>query len=1299
MKKAQFFLLTLLLTLTGALGANAQTKEAYYSVEYLDEDYDEFDNLSYRACRYVFYYDDQRATRGRTRNVTQNGTPLDFSTEYVIEFIKRVVFDSSFADYRPKNTSHWFEGLSDATLYFEGMENLNTSEVTNMSYMFSNVSGRSIELDLTHFDTSNVTNMEYMFSNMNDESFADLSLDLSSFTFNPSTNTTGFMKNSCLFALTVPASANNLASDAFQGVHYGNGGYYDCYLFAPDGFTPQGATLDYGYYSFAWKGGRFCYKNGKLAYCRLEGEYNEPTIRYDNDFVAISDIIVPDDGQPIRYTDESGGEFSTIIDAFKFEDSFADYRPTNTSHWFENRGDLFGAYSEFYLKHMENLNTSEVTDMSYMFYNSKYGNGGIDLGEPEFDLSHFDTRKVTNMSHMFERFIKAKDIVLSENSTYALGTLDISSFTINTTTNTDCMFKDAKIGTLIIPASANRLAANAFTGVGTQASPCTLIYPDGFTPQGASTPDENGVFIWKGGYFKEAVIEPYAVLDGSTLTFYYDKQRTSRGGTTYGLNTGSNYPGWFDNHSSVTSVVFDPSFQDARPTSCAYWFAGMSNLTTITGISYLNTSEVETMFCMFDACKSLTSIDASHFDTSKVKSMVAMFGECPKLESITFGDGFDTSKVTGEFNNYGGFFGMFAADTSLTTLDLSRFTFSESAETSSLLQRCSALSTLIVPETANRLAANAFNGVGTETAPCTLIYPSELVLEPTSAGDGWYLWKGGFFKDAETEAYAVFDGSTLTFYLDKSRALKPGTSYDMDLIWGIVPRWADVRPSVEAVVFTPAFINYRPSSCYNWFYGMSMLSSVTGLEYLNTADVTNMSCMFQNCSKLTNLDLRNFDVSNVTNMSFMFNSCSSLESLDLSSFNTANATTFQDMFSGCSSLTSLNLSNFNTEKVTSMQNMFSRCSNLTSLDISSFNTAKVTNMGSMFQNCSSMTSIDISHFILKPTNYFSNMFNGCSSLTSLDLINFSFLSKVDYYSTKMLYNCTSLKTLTIPASADKLWDDAFSGVGSEANPCTLIYPDELVLEPTSTGDGWFLWKEGYFKDANEVMMGDANGDGSVSVVDVMMTVNYVLGLNPEGFHFNNANVVDDNAISVTDVMGIVSIVLGKTNSQAPAQSRTSAVDGIGITANSGICTVALDNSEPFNALQFTIVMPEKAKLGNVAMMQARANGHQVKAQAVAPGRYNMVVFATSGAPLRDGTTALLHFDFTGCQPGDIAIEGVQLVNSQYETILPTGIVTDITGIEMDGDADSQPYYNTVGIGVKTPTRGVYVKNGKKVVVK
>ncbi len=65
----------------------------------------------------------------------------------------------------------------------------------------------------------------------------------------------------------------------------------------------------------------------------------------------------------------------------------------------------------------------------------------------------------------------------------------------------------------------------------------------------------------------------------------------------------------------------------------------------------------------------------------------------------------------------------------------------------------------------------------------------------------------------------------------------------------------------------------------------------------------------------------------------------------------------------------------------------------------------------------------------------------------------------------------------------------------------------------------------------------------------------------------------------------------------------------------------------------------------------------------------------------------------------IAIEDAQLVNSQYETVLPTGVVTTITDIEADGAADGQMYYNTVGIGVKKPTRGVYITNGAKIVVK
>ena len=125
-----------------------------------------------------------------------------------------------------------------------------------------------------------------------------------------------------------------------------------------------------------------------------------------------------------------------------------------------------------------------------------------------------------------------------------------------------------------------------------------------------------------------AAAEAYACYTSSntTLTFYYDNQRSSRPGTTYDLNTGSNDPGWYTDgtYSNVTKVVFNSSFASARPTTTYYWFADMTNLQSVLGIQYLNTSEVTNMFYMFAYC-GLSSINLSYLNTSKVTSMEAMF--------------------------------------------------------------------------------------------------------------------------------------------------------------------------------------------------------------------------------------------------------------------------------------------------------------------------------------------------------------------------------------------------------------------------------------------------------------------------------------------------------------------------------------------------------------------------------------------------------------------------------------------------------------------------------------------------
>ena len=77
--------------------------------------------------------------------------------------INKVVFDASFAKARPTSCYMWFNRCSDLT-EIEGIENLNTEEVTNMYSMFYACSSLT-SLDVSHFNTQKVKDMSSMFYN------------------------------------------------------------------------------------------------------------------------------------------------------------------------------------------------------------------------------------------------------------------------------------------------------------------------------------------------------------------------------------------------------------------------------------------------------------------------------------------------------------------------------------------------------------------------------------------------------------------------------------------------------------------------------------------------------------------------------------------------------------------------------------------------------------------------------------------------------------------------------------------------------------------------------------------------------------------------------------------------------------------------------------------------------------------------------------------------------------------------------------------------------------------------------
>ena len=258
--------------------------------------------------------------------------------------------------------------------------------------------------------------------------------------------------------------------------------------------------------------------------------------------------------------------------------------------------------------------------------------------------------------------------------------------------------------------------------------------------------------------------------------------------------------------------------------------------------------------------------------------------------------------------------------------------------------------------------------------------------------------------------------------------------------------------TIVHIVFDKSFSTYTPTSLFGFFRNLTKLETITDLEYLNTEKVTDMSCMFSNCSSLTSLDVTHFNTAKVTNMNRMFSSCSSLTSLDFTHFNTANVTDMHNMFEGCSSLTSLDVTHFNTENVTNMGYMFSLCSSLTSLDVTHFNTEKVTNMISMFSHCVALLSLDVANFNTANVTNMNSMFAYCVALTSLYLTNFNtekvtnmgrmfsdsqalttiyasskFVTTQVTNSSKMFYNCKKLKGEEL-CSNDKATDKTYAKI-------------------------------------------------------------------------------------------------------------------------------------------------------------------------------------------------------------------------------------------------------------------------------
>ena len=345
----------------------------------------------------------------------------------------------------------------------------------------------------------------------------------------------------------------------------------------------------------------------------------------------------------------------------------------------------------------------------------------------------------------------------------------------------------------------------------------------------------------------------YAEFEGSTGTLTF-KCSPSKPEGAYDLNRG-----WSAINEKIKKVVFDASFANARPTSCYMWFDYCPNLTTIEGIEYFNTENVTNMRYMFCDCRSLKSLDLTNFNTENVTDMYYMFHNCTSLESLDLTN-FNTAKVTNMK-------GMFSS--------------------------CYALKTIY--------ASDKF--VTDQVTESTCMFSDCLNLKDYSSSkeDHTYANCGPIGYFTYGRGYAMFDDATgtLTF---SYKGFKPEGAYELNE-GGNTPEWISKNSYVKKVVFDASFANTRPTSCLSWFRGCENLTTIEGIEYLNTENVENMSFMFWDCYALESLDLSSFNTAKVTSMSRMFYICKALTTIYASDkFVTNQVTNGNDMFYGCEKL-------------------------------------------------------------------------------------------------------------------------------------------------------------------------------------------------------------------------------------------------------------------------------------------------------------------------------------------------------------------------------------------------------------
>ena len=444
--------------------------------------------------------------------------------------VTTAVFDESFKYFYPTSCREWF-----STGYYlkniEGLEYLNTNEVTDMSQMFKACYSLP-NIDLTHFNTDKVTEMDQMFYACQSLTTLDLS------EFNTSSVATMYqMFMSCKSLQTVYVNCNFTTENCNDN---DNQMFAKCEKLA--GATACDGTSDIGT-------NRANYVDGYLtdiAYARWSDDGKTLTF-YSNHDRQSGDFGILHSGYPSWLEDENE-RYATATHVV-FDESFSNARPTSCGYWFISFQSLEG------IEGIEHLNTSETTSMEGMFYGCVVKN--------KMNLSAHNTSKVKNMSNMFYN---------AQIPSVSLSGLDCSEVT-----DMEAMFMNARISQIDLTG----LRTSKLTSMGSMFEGCQI--KDNLDLSGFNTEKVTSMSsLFKNCTATNICLTSFKTSNVTDMSSMFEgcSKLTSLDLTTFNTENVQNNCSMFKDCSSLTSLTLG-NFSVGFSTDLSAMFQGCSALTSL----------------------------------------------------------------------------------------------------------------------------------------------------------------------------------------------------------------------------------------------------------------------------------------------------------------------------------------------------------------------------------------------------------------------------------------------------------------------------------------------------------------------------------------------------------------------------------------------------------------------------------------------------------------------------------------------------------------------------------------------